>query len=73
MQAGVLTIVVALPHRCNLPPLPDFHISAHATVSNLTVLTRDSTRYRTYFPRLDSGLAVTLGVKREAVEITTRC
>ena len=33
-------------------PLPDFYIGAHAAVSNLSVLTRDETPYRSYFPRL---------------------
>ncbi len=33
-------------------PLPDFYIGAHAAVAGMSVLTRDSARYRTYFPRV---------------------
>jgi predicted nucleic acid-binding protein len=38
--------------RARRSPLPDFYIGAHAAVSNLTILTRDETRYRSYFPRV---------------------
>ena len=33
--------------------LPDFYIGAHAAVRGMTLLARDASRYRTYFPKLE--------------------
>jgi predicted nucleic acid-binding protein len=33
-------------------PLPDFYIGAHAEHENCKLLTRDTARYRTYFPKV---------------------
>jgi len=32
-------------------PLPDFYIGAHAAIGQLALLTRDTARYRSYFPK----------------------
>jgi predicted nucleic acid-binding protein len=34
-------------------PLPDFYVGAHAAIRGHALLTRDGTRYRRYFPKLE--------------------
>jgi len=34
-------------------PLPDFFIGAHASVSQLMLITRDLSKYKTYFPQVE--------------------
>jgi predicted nucleic acid-binding protein len=34
-------------------PLPDFYIGAHAAIARLALLTRDASRYRSYFPSVE--------------------
>ena len=33
-------------------PLPDFYIGAHAAILGMNLITRDESRYRTYFPKV---------------------
>jgi predicted nucleic acid-binding protein len=33
-------------------PLPDFFIGAHAAIMGMPLVTRDASRYKTYFPKL---------------------
>lgn len=45
---------VFLQYRKNkgtkIHPLPDFYIGAHAAIQNIPLITRDKSRYQTYFP-----------------------
>ena len=55
-EALFLTGKAFLKYRKNkghkTSPLPDFFIGAHASVSNLALITRDLAKYKTYFPQL---------------------
>jgi len=55
-EALFLTGKVFLKYRKNKGtknlPLPDFFIGAHAIVSKFDLITRDSIKYKTYFPQL---------------------
>ena len=54
-EALFLTGKVYLKYRKNkgtkTSPLPDFFIGAHVTVSNFDLITRDSSKYKAYFPQ----------------------
>jgi predicted nucleic acid-binding protein len=50
--AGKCFVAYRRQGGARVAPLPDFYIGAHASVSAMRLLTRDATRYRTYFPKL---------------------
>ena len=50
--AGQAFKVYRLSQGLKTSPMPDFYIGAHALVAQLQLLTRDSARYRSYFPSL---------------------
>ncbi len=55
-EAGFLAGKAFLQYRrrggTRTSPMPDFYIGAHAAISRLSLLTRDSKRYASYFPTL---------------------
>lgn len=55
-EALFLTGKVFLQYRKNkgtkTSPLPDFFIGAHASVSEFDLITRDVSKYKTYFPQV---------------------
>lgn len=55
-EALFLTGKVFLQYRKNkgtkTSPLPDFCIGAHASVSQFDLITRDVSKYKTYFPQV---------------------
>jgi predicted nucleic acid-binding protein len=56
-EAGFLAGKAFLDYRrargTRTTPLPDFYIGAHAAIEGLRLLTRDASRYRTYYPSLE--------------------
>lgn len=56
-EAGFLAGKAFLRYRraqgARRSPLPDFYIGAHAAIAGLPLITRDTRRYRTYYPTLE--------------------
>ena len=50
--AGKAFVIYRQSSGTRRSPLPDFFIGAHASIAGYSLLTRDATRYRTYFPKL---------------------
>jgi len=50
--AGKVFVVYRRQGGSRPSPLPDFFVGAHAAVAGYRVMTRDTARYRTYFPKL---------------------
>lgn len=55
-EAGFLAAQAFLSYRrragAKLSPLPDFYIGAHAQTGDFRLLTRDTARYCSYFPKV---------------------
>lgn len=56
-EAGILAGKCFLAYRRRgggrVSPLPVFYIGAHAAIADYRLLTRDSARFRTHFPKLE--------------------